>query len=89
MLQGGFMSVLQAQSRDELRDEVVRFAAELGFDTVAATAVVDRPLSEPEFVSVDNTPDAYRDAFFDMGGGRVDPVMQHNKRQSVPIVWDQ
>lgn len=89
MLQGGFMSVLQAQSRDELRDEVVRFAAELGFDTVAATAVVDRPLSEPEFVSVDNTPDAYRDAFFDMGGGRVDPVMQHIKRQSVPIVWDQ
>jgi DNA-binding CsgD family transcriptional regulator len=89
MLQGGFMSVLQVRSRDELRDEVVRFASELGFDTVAATAVVDHPLAQPEFVSVDNTPPAYRDAFFDRSGSRVDPVMQHIKRQSVPIIWDQ
>jgi DNA-binding CsgD family transcriptional regulator len=89
MLQGGFMSVLQARSRDELRDEVVRFASELGFDTVAATAVVDHPLAQPEFVSVNNTPQAYLEAFDDTGRGRVDPVMQHIKRQSVPIVWDQ
>ena len=59
------MSVLQVRSRDELRDEVVRFASELGFDTVAATAVVDHPLAQPEFISVDNTPPAYHDAFFD------------------------
>ena len=89
MLQGGFMSVLQARSRDEFRDEVVRFASELGFDTVAATAVVDRPLAPPEFVSVNTTPAAYLESFDDSGRGRVDPVMQHIKKQSVPIVWDQ
>jgi DNA-binding CsgD family transcriptional regulator len=91
MLQGGFMSVLQARSRDELRDEVVRFAAELGFDTVAATAAVERPLADPEVVTVDNTPQAYHEAFEDpvRARGRVDPVMQHIKRQSVPIIWDQ
>ena len=89
MLQGSFMSVLQVRSRDELRDEVVRFASELGFDTVAATAVIDHPLARPEFVSVNNTPRAYLESFDDSGRGRVDPVMQHIKRQSVPIVWDQ
>jgi DNA-binding CsgD family transcriptional regulator len=90
MLQGGFMSVLQVRSRDELREEVVRFASELGFDTVAATAVVDHPLAEPEFVSVNNTPTAFIESFDDIAGrGRLDPVMQHLKRQSVPIVWDQ
>ena len=83
------MSVLQVRNREELRDEVVRFATELGFDTVAATAVVDHPLAEPEFVSVNNTPDAFVESFDDSGLGRLDPVMQHLRRQSVPIVWDQ
>ena len=90
MLQGGFMSVLQAKDRDQLRHEVVRFAGELGFETVAATAVIDHPLAEPCFESVNNTPTAYLESFDDIAGrGRVDPVMQHIRRESVPIVWDQ
>lgn len=89
MLQGGYQSVLEARSRDEFRGEVVRFAKQLGFETVAAVAIVDRPLDEPEFIEVDNAPEAWREAMQDPQGGRLDPVMQHCKRHSVPIVWDQ
>ena len=89
MLPGGYSAVMQAQSRDEFRDEIVRFAHGLGFDTVSAITVVDHGLSNSEFIAVDNTPQAYLEASWDRDSGKRDPVMQHCRRQSVPIVWDQ
>jgi DNA-binding CsgD family transcriptional regulator len=89
MLQGGYASVLQADNLDTLRGELVQFANQLGFETVSATTVIDHFLGEPEFITVDNTPSAYRAAFEDSGQARNDPVMQHCKRFSVPIIWDQ
>ncbi|HOM12759.1 MAG TPA: hypothetical protein PLB41_05515 [Rubrivivax sp.] len=38
MLPGGYSAVLQAQSREQFRDEVVRFAQRLGFQTRHAPA---------------------------------------------------
>jgi DNA-binding CsgD family transcriptional regulator len=89
MLQAGFMSVMQARNRVEFRDEVVRFARGAGFDYVAATAVIDHVVGNTEFVGVDNTPTGYMEAFENASNWRRDPVAQHCKRQSVPIVWDQ
>jgi DNA-binding CsgD family transcriptional regulator len=89
MLPGGYSSVLQAQSREEFRDEVVRFSRRLGFETVSAITVVDRGLGDSEFIHVDNTPDAFSQTYGDPQLQRRDPVMQHIRRQSVPIVWDQ
>lgn len=89
MLQGSCQSVLGARSRDEFRHEVVRFSKRLGFDTVSAITVVDPPLGDPEFVAVDNAPEAFRDAIEDANYAQIDPVLQHCKRHSVPIVWDQ
>jgi DNA-binding CsgD family transcriptional regulator len=89
MLQGGFMSVMEVRNQDELRSEVVRFARDLGFEKVTATAVIDHPLAQSEFIAVDNTPAAYRAAFEDVQNWRRDPVLQHCKHASVPIIWDQ
>jgi len=89
MLQGGYSSVLQAQDRDEFRDEVVRFGRALGFETVSAMAVIDRGIGRSDFVVVDNTPQEWRGAFNDPRAMQRDPVMQHCKRQSLPIIWDQ
>jgi DNA-binding CsgD family transcriptional regulator len=89
MLPASYTSVLEAKTRDEFRGEVVRFAQNLGFDTVTATAVIDRPGADAEFFCVDNTPRAYSESFSDVGEARLDPVMQHVKTHSVPIIWDQ
>ena len=89
MLQGGFSEVLKTGSRDEFQGEVTSFTKRLGFDTFSATVVVDHLLGEAEFITVDNTPRAYKDFFRNRQSGRNDPVMQHCKRQSVPIIWDQ
>jgi DNA-binding CsgD family transcriptional regulator len=89
MLQGGFASVLRAGSRDDFRAEVVRFTHSLGFNTVSAMAVVDYSVGRSEFVAVDNAPPGYAEAINDVPSMRRDPVMQHCRRHSVPIIWDQ
>jgi DNA-binding CsgD family transcriptional regulator len=61
----------------------------MGFNTVAAITVVERGPAGTEFISVDNTPVGYSSAFSDTMVMRRDPVMQHCRRQSVPIIWDQ
>lgn len=89
MLHGGFTSVLDVRSSDELQIEVVRFAKWLGFDLVSAAVVIDRPFGDAEFYAVDNTPEAFRQAFENKENWRRDPVAQHCKRYSTPIIWDQ
>jgi DNA-binding CsgD family transcriptional regulator len=68
---------------------VIRFAQRLGFETVTAMVAADRPGSSTEFVAVHNTPASYIETFEDFGVGKGDPVAQHCKRQSVPIIWNQ
>lgn len=89
MLQGGYQSVLEARSREEFRGEVIRFAQGLGFETVSATAVQDQTLGAAHFEGVDNIPASFTERFEDTSIWQVDPVAQHCKRSSVPIVWDQ
>ena len=89
MLQAGFSSVLQAVSRDDFRDEVVRFSQKLGFNTVSAMAVVDVAMGRSAFVQIDNAPEGYAAVMNDVSAMRSDPVMQHCRRHTWPIVWDQ
>ena len=89
MLPGGYAAVLHARNRDEFRDEVVRFTQRLGFETVSAITVIDRGLGKSDFINIDNTPVEYTQIYTDPRLQRRDPVMQHCRRQSVPIIWDQ
>lgn len=89
MLSGGYKSVLEARTREEFRREIVRFTRDLGFETVTALTVIDRGVGNSEFIAVDNTPRDYADSFNDPIFAGRDPVMQHCKAQSMPIVWDQ
>jgi DNA-binding CsgD family transcriptional regulator len=89
MLQGGFTEVLGSRNRDEFRGQIVSFTQRLGFETVSATVVIDHMLTDSEFITVDNAPDAYKQYYRNRENGKRDPVMQHCKRQSVPIIWTQ
>jgi DNA-binding CsgD family transcriptional regulator len=89
LLQSGYLSVLEANTKDELLDQVVRFTHGLGFETVTAITVIDQGVGDPEFISIDNAPPAYRQIGDDKDRNKRDPVMQHCKHKSVPIVWNQ
>lgn len=89
MLQGDCLSVLEAETREEFQARVIRFARHLGFDTVTAMVVVDSACGSSKFSSLGYVPSAYRGTYEDLGNGRADPVMQHCRVKSLPIVWDQ
>lgn len=89
MLQGGFTEVLKTKTRAQFEGELVTFTRRLGFETMSAMLVIDHMLGDAEFITIDNTPQDYKNSFADPRNGRRDPVMQHCKRQSVPIIWGQ
>ena len=84
-----FQSILQARDRDEFLDLAVRFTNWMGFDWVGAVTVIDHRDAQTEFFPIENAPEAYRSAMQDPQNGRVDPVMQHCKYRSTPILWTQ
>jgi len=73
----------------DLQRHIVRFARALGFDTISFMAVFDRPSGPSEFHIVDNTPEPYRESYADPALGSIDPVMQHCKKYSETLVWNQ
>jgi len=89
MLESGFTSVLSARNRTEFKEQLVGFTKRIGFETVAVTLVIDHFLGEAEFITVDNTPQAFVDTFLDREDWRRDPVMQHCKQHTMPIIWGQ
>ena len=89
MLQGDYQSVLEATNLEQFRLVVIRFAQRLGFDKVSATVAVDKLGGNPEFLAVHNTPRAFQNTFDDVSIGRRDPVAQHCRRNTVPIIWGQ
>ncbi len=88
-LQRDYLSILEAKTKDALLAQLVSFARRMGFETISAMAVVDHVLGEPEFLVLDNVPAGFATMANDNSLGKVDPVMQHCKRRSVPIVWGQ
>lgn len=89
MLQEVFAPVLEASSKDEFLAEVVRYSQRLGFERVSAVTVQDLSAGRADFMAVDNAPPGYAEAINDVPSMRLDPVMQHCRRQAVPLVWDQ
>jgi DNA-binding CsgD family transcriptional regulator len=89
MIDGLFQSVLEARDHDEYRQIIVRLARQLGFDTVTAMMVIDHRDADTEFLAVENAPEPYLEYANDLTEGQSDPVMQHCKYRSNPIIWDQ
>lgn len=87
MLHINHQGVLAARTVDEFRAEIVRFANNMGFGTVDTLTVVDHPGAQTEFICIDNVD---RKGWNEATGalGHLDPVMQHCRVSSLPIVWN-
>lgn len=86
MLHNQYLGVLAARTEEEFRAELGRFASKLGFRAADSLAVIDQTSSASKFfyVSSDDRPEWLS---IDPSYWRRDPVMQHSKTSSVPIVW--
>jgi hypothetical protein len=88
LLQDHCEAVLKASTREEFQAALVRFAQELGFGFMGASAVYDHPNARPVFVTAHNAPASYIPVM-ESELSRFDPVMQHCKHSGLPIAWDQ
>lgn len=61
----------------------------LGFEIFSLSGISDRPDGTVRFRSVAHIPPTYSSRFHDLDRGKTDPVMQHCKRVSTPLCWDQ
>ncbi len=84
-----FLDVSQSCDVETFTRRLVGFAHELDFGIAAATLVVDAPGQDATFVTVGNTPEAFKDASVDTGDAKRDPVLKRMKRQSIPFFYDQ
>lgn len=82
------LEVLHASSVRDFTKQIVGFAQDLGFDTVAATVITDHSPTLVEFQSVTNAPEGFLAEFADPDLGRIDPINQHCKQHSSPMIWD-
>lgn len=86
MLHNQYLGVLAARTEEEFRAEIGRFANNLGFKAADSLAVIDQTDSASKFVYVssDERPEWVS---IDPSYWQRDPVMQHCKTSSIPIVW--
>jgi len=83
------IEVLHARSVKEYLRLNIEFVQSLGFHTIAATVITDHSPDLTTFQSVTNAPSEYMPLFDDMESAKLDPVSQHCKKLSAPIVWNQ
>lgn len=89
MFSDSLLAISRAQDIASLRDETCKLVSEFGFSTFSVAGIRTDQQGRPIFNAYHNFPDAYVEAFMDSEAGKIDPVMQHLKRHSSPIVWDQ
>ena len=83
------LEVLHAKTVKDFVRISAEFGQSMGFHTMAAMVVTDHSPHLSECQSVTNASPDYMPTFDDPDGARLDPVLQHCKRSSAPIAWDQ
>jgi hypothetical protein len=86
MLKAEHEALLSTRSIDAYRQCLVQFTQSLGFRTMDVMAGRDQACGSTEFRHVHNIP-CPEWSSLDPSYGRRDPVMQHLKRSSYPVIW--
>ncbi len=89
MLQAAHQAVFETRTREDFREQIIRFGRQRGFDIVGAMVVFNQSATHTEFHPVNNAPLEYEQSYDSRELAQVDPVMQHCKVATTPIVWDQ
>ena len=83
------LEVLHAKTVKDFVRISGEFGRSMGFHTMGAMVITDHSPHLSETQSITTAPADYMPTFDDPNGAKLDPVLQHCKRSSAPIVWDQ
>ena len=83
-----YPSLTNATTPEKLLEAIAGLADDLRFPRYSAMMVIDHPSGGSDFHDINNVPAGYEEEYNRPGSGKDDPVMQHCKHPSVPIIWD-
>lgn len=72
----------------EYLSNIVAFAHAYDFASISAVIVIDHSPLLTQFSGVTNVPKGYLEEFNSLDAGAIDPVSQHCKHSSTPIIWN-
>jgi len=83
------LDILHSRSVKEFSRNVADAVQSLGMTTVGVSVITEHSPGMTEFRTMTNAPEGYVSDFEDLELAKLDPVSQHCKHSSEPIVWDQ
>ena len=81
-------NTLHANTERDYLATLTSFAHNYGFRFVSAIVIIDHSPTLTQFSGITNVPHEYLEEFNNLDSGAADPVSQHCKRYSTPIVWN-
>lgn len=80
--------MLHASSLKQYRNAVLNFVESRGLRTFGSTVITDHSPTLTEFQYITNAADDYIGDYEDLDLARIDPVSQHAKSHSIPLIWN-
>lgn len=83
------LDILHSGSVKEFSKNVADAIQSLGMTTVGVSVITEHGPGITEFKTLTNAPEGYVSDFENLELAKLDPVSQHCKHSSEPVVWDQ
>jgi len=83
------LDILHSSSVKEFSKNVADAIQSLGMTTIGVSVITEHAPGITEFKTLTNAPDGYVSDFENLELAKLDPVSQHCKHSSEPVVWDQ
>ena len=88
-LRHDYRQVREATDASSFEEAMVSFANRLDFSTISAIMVVERVKQPTQYLSIGNTPEAFKDVYNSAEDASRDPVLRRLRKLNAPMVWDQ
>ena len=89
LLSDAFDALERARSSDELLVEMQKFAHSLGFEKFAYLLAINTPAYRPQQYILNGYPPAWVERYTSRDYFKVDPIVRHAERSTLPAIWDE
>lgn len=83
------LDILNSRSVKDFSRNLADAVQSLGMNTVGVSVITEHSPGMTEFMTMTNVPEGYVSEFENLELAKLDPVSQHCKRSSEPVIWDQ
>lgn len=82
-----FEALQHAQTCDELRVEMKKFAREMGFEHFVYALTINAPSLKQQHYLLNGFPQEWYERYIARGYFKVDPVVRHAQSTTLPAIW--